>query len=123
MANKKSKWTPVKLDLWLQEKRTPQQIFDFKKNYADADWKVESDLRSDVRKVIEFYSDTFFEAWIQDIMDYSMSWIQRRLEKIKHWVREFSNMKQPIIKTFTDRVVKWIYRTNFSLKMLSVKNN
>ena len=123
MANKKSKWTPVKLDLWLQEKWTPQQIFDFRKNYADADWKVESDLRSDVRKVIEFYSDTFFETWIQDIMDYSMSWIQRRLEKIKHWIREFSNMKQPIIKTFTDRVVKWIYRTNFSLKMLSVKNN
>ena len=123
MAKKKSNWTPVKLDLWLQEKRTPQQVFDFRKNYADWDGKVESDLRSDVRKVIEFYSDTFFEAWIQDIMDYSMSWIQRRLEKIKHWVREFSNMKQPIIKTFTDRVVKWIYRTNFSLKMLSVKNN
>ena len=123
MANKKSKWTPVKLDMWLQEKWTPQQIFDFKKNYADTDWKIESDLRSDVRKVIEFYSDTFFETWIQDIMDYSMSWIQRRLEKIKHWIREFSNMKQPIIKTFTDRVVKWIYRTNFSLKMLSVKNN
>ena len=123
MAKKKSNWTPVKLDLWLQEKRTPQQIFDFRKNYADWDWKTESDLRSDVRKVIEFYSDTFFEVWIQDIMDYSMSGIQRRLEKIKHWVREFSNMKQPIIKTFTDRVVKWIYRTNFSLKMLSVKNN
>ena len=123
MARKKSKGTPVKLDDRLQEKRTPQQIFDFKQNYADWDGKVESDLRSDVRKVIEFYSDTFFETWIQDIMDYSMSWIQRRLEKIKHWIREFSNMKQPIIKTFTDRVVKWIYRTNFSLKMLSVKNN
>lgn len=123
MARKKSKGTPVKLDDRLQERRTPQQIFDFKQNYADWDGKVESDLRSDVRKVIEFYSDTFFETWIQDIMDYSMSWIQRRLEKIKHWIREFSNMKQPIIKTFTDRVVKWIYRTNFSLKMLSVKNN
>lgn len=123
MAKRKSKWTPVKLDDRLQEKWTPQQIFDFRKNYADWDGKVESDLRSDVRKVIEFYSDTFFETWIQDIMDYSMSWIQRRLEKIKHWIREFSNMKQPIIKTFTDRVVKWIYRTNFSLKMLSVKNN
>lgn len=109
--------------MWLQERRTPQQIFEFKQNYNDSDWKIESDLRSDVRKVIEFYSDTFFEVWIQDIMDYSMSWIQRRLEKIKHWVREFSNMKQPIIKTFTDRVVKWIYRTNFSLKMLNVKNN
>ena len=124
MAKKnKSNWTPVKLDMWLQERWTPQQVFDFKQNYAEWDWKIESDLRSDVRKTIEFYSDTFFEDNIQNIMDYSMSGIQRRIQKIKHWVKEFSNMKQPIIKTFTDRVVKWIYRTNFSLKMLSVKNN
>lgn len=113
----------VFLDQSLKEWWNPQKVFDFKQNYRNWDWEVESDLRHDVRKVIDFYSKTFFETWVWDIMDYSMSWIQRRLEKIKHWVAEFSNMKQPIVKTFVDRVAKWIYRTNFSLKMLSVKNN
>lgn len=123
MAKEKSKWTPVVVNSLLQDKRTPQQVFDFKINYRDSEWEMESDLRADIRKTLDFYSDTFFDDNIQNIMDYSMSWIQRRVQKIRHWVKEFSNMKQPIIKTFTDRVVKWIYRTNFSLKMLSVKNN
>ena len=122
MAEKKQA-VQVYLDKSYKDSRSPEKIFDFKKNYADWDWKIESDLRVDVRNVIDFYSKTFFETRVWDIMDYSMSWIQRRLEKIKHWVQEFSNMKQPIVKTFVDRVAKWIYRTNFSLKMLSVKNN
>lgn len=122
MAEKKQA-VQVYLDKSYKDRRSPEKIFDFKKNYADWDWKIESDLRVDVRNVIDFYSKTFFETRVWDIMDYSMSWIQRRLEKIKHWVQEFSNMKQPIVKTFVDRVAKWIYRTNFSLKMLSVKNN
>lgn len=121
MAKKQA--VQVFLDASMKDRWNPQKIFDFKQNYKNSEWGAESDLRYDVRKVIEFFSKTFFEAWVWDIMDYSMSWIQRRLEKIKHWVQEFSNMKQPIVKTFVDRVAKWIYRTNFSLKMLSVKNN
>lgn len=111
------------LDEAMKETWTPQKQFDFMLNYENNDAKVESELRWDVNEVIKHYSDTFFKNWISNIMDYSMSWIQRRLAQLHQGKTEFSNMKQPIVKTFVDRIIKWIYRTNFSLNMLSIKDN
>lgn len=111
------------LDEALKENWTPQQQFNFMLNYQDNDWKTESDLRWDVKEVIKHFSDTFFKIWIDNIMDYSMSWVQRRMAQLAKGKTEFSNIKQPIVKTYTDRIVKWIYRTDFSLKMLSIKDN
>lgn len=111
------------LDEAMKETWTPQKQFDFMLNYENNDAKVESELRWDVNEVIKHYSDTFFKNWISNVMDYSMSWIQRRLAQLHQGKTEFSNMKQPIVKTFVDRIIKWIYRTNFSLNMLSIKDN
>jgi len=86
----------------------------------DPDWQetleLENDLKGLVTSKIEEYESTYFQSWVQAIKDYTLSTIDRALE-LKQKNKSFmTNEKQPIIRTYVDRLVQGLFRTNFFIK-------
>lgn len=84
------------------------------------EWKetleLENDLRNIVQTKIKDYEETFFQSWVQTIKDYTLTTVDRAIE-LKQKNKEFmTNEKQPIIRTYIDRLVQWLFRTNFFIK-------
>lgn len=97
--------------------------FDFyKKNFKDDKLKVASALRDDVNRIQKVFETIFYPKRVQGIEDYTLSTARRAL-KLKQDGREgFSNVKQPIIRTFVDRLLKGIAKANFSVKVNPVSS-
>lgn len=94
--------------------------------YLDFYWKnfdvnskkewTASAIRSDILKLIRIYEQSFFKNRQIGIEDYTMSNLRRQLFLEANKRANAANARVPIIKTFVDRLKKWISKANFSLK-------
>lgn len=79
--------------------------------------EVNNRITKEVKDKLTFRESTIYKRWIQSIKNYSLSNIDRALE-LKAKNREFmTNTKQPIIRTFVDRVVSSLYRGEYTVKV------
>lgn len=97
--------------------------FDFYwKNFKDGKEKTVSAMRMDITRLTKLFESVFYPKRVQGLEDYTLSTIRRAI-KLKQEGREnFANVKQPIIRTFVDRLLKGIVKANFSLKTFAVND-
>jgi len=77
---------------------------------------LENRLKEQVIGKIREFETTYFPSWVQSIKDYTLSTIDRALE-LRKKKREFmTNEKQPIVRTYVDRLIQGLFRTNFFIK-------
>ena len=94
--------------------------------YLDFYWKnfdvrakkegTASYIRTDILKLIRIFEESFFKAWQIWREDYTLSTLRRKLFLMKNKRENASNAKVPLIRTFVDRLKKWIVNANFTLK-------
>ena len=94
--------------------------------YLDFYWKnfdvrakkegTASYIRTDILKLIRIFEESFFKAWQIWWEDYTLSTLRRKLFLMKNKRENASNAKVPLIRTFVDRLKKWIVNANFTLK-------
>ena len=79
-------------------------------------------MRMDITRLTKLFESVFYPKRVQGLEDYTLSTIRRAI-KLKQEGREnFANVKQPIIRTFVDRLLKGIVKANFSLKTFAVND-
>lgn len=86
-------------------------------NTKTAKLDLETRLRSEVTWLIWFWEQTIFPVWIQAIKDYQMCTLDRALmlkATGKEWL---TNEKQPIVRTYVDRIVTSMFRWWFSFNI------
>lgn len=81
---------------------------------AKKEWTA-SYIRTDILKLIWIFEQSFFKAWQIGWEDYTLSALRRQLFLKKNNRENASNSKVPIIRTFVDRLKKWIVNANFTL--------
>lgn len=111
-----------KMDLLL-EHQLPE--FDFYKTNGvktEKAWQInlENKFRADIIKRVSIYEQTFFPKWIQEIKDYSLCTIDRALELKSKGLFYLTNEKQPIIRTYVDRLVQAMFGAKFAIKVYPV---
>lgn len=102
-----------------QSYQSPQNFDFYGKNFVKdkaGSLQLENRIRTDIIKRISIYENTFFPKWIQAIKDYVLCTVDRALELKRKNMSYRTNEKQPIIRTYVDRLVQTIFRANFSLK-------
>ena len=70
---------------------------------------LESRFRSDIIKRISIYEQTFFPKWIQEIKDYTLCTVDRAIRLKEKGLTYLTNEKQPIVRTFVDRLVQTLF--------------
>ena len=94
--------------------------------YLDFYWKnfdvrakkegTASYIRTDILRLIQIFEQSFFKARQIGWEDYTLSALRRQLFLKKNNRENASNSKIPIVRTFVDRLKKWIVNANFTLK-------
>lgn len=79
-----------------------------------------SEIRSDVMNVTKLFEQSFFNRYILGYEDYALSTLRRALALKKDNKSKFANAKQPIVRTFVDRLLKGIVKAKFGLKARAV---
>jgi len=79
-------------------------------------YRLENKLHSYVSEKVKYFEQTFFPKWIQVIKNYSLSSVDRSIELKKKKLTFLTNEMQPIVRTYVDRIVQQLFRTNFSIK-------
>jgi len=82
---------------------------------AKKEWTA-SYIRTDVLKLIWIFEQSFFKSWQIWWEDYTLSTLRRQLFLEKENRKNAANAKVPLIRTFVDRLKKWIVNANFTLK-------
>ena len=82
--------------------------------------KTASAIRTDVLKISKLFESAFYPKWMLALEDYHLSAIRRKLQLKKEHMDTFANYKQPIVRTFVDRLLKWIVKANFWIKVKAV---
>lgn len=82
---------------------------------AKKEWTA-SYIRTDILKLINIFEQSFFKNWQLWREDYTLSALRRQLFLEANDRKNASNAKIPIIRTFVDRLKKWIVNANFTLK-------
>lgn len=112
-----------KMDL-LTKQALPGGFDFYKKNWVKRwnNWELmlESRFRSDIIKRISIYEQTFFPKWIQEIKDYTLCTVDRAIRLKEKWLTYLTNEKQPIVRTFVDRLVQTLFWANFGIKVYAV---
>ena len=111
--------------LWdlINEIPVSKKPFDFYwKNYKDSakKEKTASAIRTDMMRISKIFESSFYPKWMIALEDYHLSAIRRKLLLKKAHQENFANAKQPIIRTFVDRLLKWIIKANFWIKVKAV---
>jgi len=122
VENKESLIVKTLWDL-INEVPISKKPFDFYwKNYKDSakKEKTASAIRTDMLRISKIFESAFYPKWMIALEDYHMSAVRRSLELKKKNQEWFSNAKQPIIRTFVDRLLKWIVKANFWIKVRAV---
>lgn len=91
-------------------------------NKTDANWvqaklQVENRLRTKVITLIEYRQKTVHPKWIQAIKDYQLTTIDRAIRLKEKKMEYLTNEKQPIVRTYTDRVVSWLFTGTYWVKV------
>lgn len=82
---------------------------------AKKEWTA-SYIREDILRLINIYENSFFKNRQIGIEDYTLCALRRQLFLENKKRKNYTNAKMPIIRTFVDRLRKWISKANFSLK-------
>lgn len=70
--------------------------------------------------VTKLFSQSFFPRYNLGYEDYTLSTLRRALALKKDNKSKFANAKQPIIRTFVDRLLKGIVKAKFGLKARAI---
>lgn len=112
---------------WLTRPPMPAEFDFYGKNWLKLDekWNVlilETRIRSDIIKKISIYEQVFFPKWIQAIKDYTLCTMDRWLRLKEKGMQYLTNEKQPIIRTYVDRLVQTLFKANFTIKAYPVSS-
>ncbi len=77
---------------------------------------LENKFRSDIVARMWFWEDAFYPSWYQSIKDYTMDTTDRELDLRKKKRGYLTNEKQPIVRTYVDRLMQSLFRTQFFIK-------
>lgn len=94
----------------------------YSKNFdltAKKEWTA-SYIRTDILKLINIFEQSFFKKWQLWREDYTLCALRRQLFLEANDRKNASNAKIPLIRTFVDRLKKWITNANFTLKANAV---
>lgn len=79
--------------------------------------ELENRIRAEVIEKINRWQTWPHQIWIQAIKDYTLCTVDRALELKRKKMEWLTNEKQPIIRTYADRVVTGIYKGQYSTKV------
>lgn len=112
-----------KMDMLLQH-QLPTEFDFYKTNWVktDKNWQVslENKFRADIIKRVAIYEQTFFPKRVQEIKDYTLCTIDRALELKSKGLYYLTNEKQPIVRTYVDRLVQAMFGAKFAIKTYPV---
>lgn len=81
---------------------------------------LENKFRADIIKRVAIYEQTFFPKRVQEIKDYTLCTIDRALDLKSKGLYYLTNEKQPIIRTYVDRLVQALFGAKFAIKVYPV---
>ena len=115
----KTETASEKMDMLLQHQLPDFDFYGKNGVKTSKEWQVmlENKFRADIIKRIAIYEQTFFPRRIQEVKDYSMCTIDRALDLKAKWLYYLTNEKQPIIRTYVDRLVQALFWAHFSIKV------
>jgi len=112
-----------KMDMF-QQHQLPTEFDFYATNWVKTgkNWQItlENKFRADIIKRVAIYEQTFFPKRVQEIKDYTLCTIDRALELKAKWLYFLTNEKQPIIRTYVDRLVSAMFGANFAIKVYPV---
>ena len=117
LALKKTKTVSEKMEI--VDKRM-EWNFDFRWHNTITEKKnkkiLENRFRSDIDSVLTYREKTIYPSRFQSIKDYTLDVSDRKRDLIKKKREYLTNEKQPIVRTYVDRLLQSIFRTQFFVK-------
>jgi hypothetical protein len=86
-------------------------------NWVQAKLQVENRIRYNTVRLMNFWQKTIHPKWIQAIKDYQLTTIDRAILLKQKCMEYLTNEKQPIVRTYTDRVISWLFTGLYSVKV------
>jgi len=78
--------------------------------------ELENEIRGDIQNIVDLFDKTYFKKWIKAIKNYTLTWIDRRLDLRARKLDFLTNEIQPVVRTYVDRLVQSLFRTSFYIK-------